>query len=83
MRPVALPAAQPTASKQSDQNLRGPRLSYAADDERGSSKAAERRQMSIDNWRPHPSSAANPPHLAAAIDRRDRQTDERTEARPF
>jgi len=28
-------------------------------------------------------SAANPPHAAAAVDRRDRQTDGQTDVRPF
>jgi len=51
------------------------RMSYAADVARGSSKAAGRRQMSIDICSTRRSTAANPPHVAAAIDRRDRQTD--------
>jgi len=46
------------------QNLRGPH-------------AVRRQQPSIDICCPRPSSAANPPASAAAVDRRDRRTDRR------
>jgi len=42
-----------------------------------------RRQLSTDISRPAVQSAANPVHAAAAVDRRDRQTDGLTDARPF
>jgi len=40
---------------------------------------AGQQQLSIDICCPRPSSAANPPAAAAAVDRRDRQTDRRTD----
>jgi len=55
---------------QSDQNVRGPHV-------------ARQQQLSIDVCCPRPTSAANPPAAAAAVDRRDRQTNRRTDTRPF
>ena len=52
-------------SLQSDQNVRGPRV-------------ARQKHLSIDICCPRPIIAANPPADAAAVDRRDRQTDGRT-----
>jgi len=40
---------------------------------------AGQQQLSIDIRCPRPSSAANPPAAAAAVDRRDRQADRRTD----
>jgi len=51
-------------SLQSDQNLRGPQVAF-------------QQQLSIDICCPRPTSAANPPADAAAVDRRDRHTDVR------
>ena len=45
-------------------------------------EAVGRRQASIDICCPRRRSAANLPHVAAAVDRRDRQTDRRTDTRP-
>ena len=42
-----------------------------------------RLQLSIDICCTRPSSTANPPHGAAAVDRRSRQTDGRTDTRPL
>ena len=44
---------------------------------------ARRSQLSIDICCPCPRSAANQPHVAAAVDRRHRRTDGRTDARPL
>ena len=42
---------------------------------RSTAGGMRRRQLSIDNCCPRSSSAANQPHVAAAVDRQDRQTD--------
>ena len=56
-------------SLQSDQNLRGPHV-------------ARQQQLSVDICCPRTRSATNPPQAAAAaVDRRDRQTDGRTDRR--
>ena len=57
-------------SLQSDQNLRRPRV-------------AEQQQLSIDICCRRPTSTANPPADAAAVDRRDRQTDRRADGHSF
>ena len=53
-----------------DQNQRDPHV-------------ARKQQLLIDICCQRPTSAANPPAAAAAVDRRDRQTDGRTDTRPF
>ena len=50
---------------------------------RPTAAGTRRSQLSTDICCPRPCSAANQPHAAAAVDRRDRRTDGQTDTRPL